>query len=339
MMAAGPVFDHLATLTTPLGVYEHARYAEPRIHHGYCVDDVARALVVTAREPHAGAQVRQLADSYLSFVLASLYPDGRMHNRRNAAGSWTDAASTDDHWGRALWSLSIAASVGDDPTFADRAREGASTAMRSRSRHPRAMAYAAIGAARILEIDPSDLPARRLLTDARPSFGTRRESVSWPWPEDRLAYANAVLPEAMIVTGTALDDDGLVDDGIALLSWLVELQQHDGHLSVVPSGGYSEGDARPGYAQQPIEVAALAEACRAAYVCTGLTRWTETIAQCSGWFEGANDVGVRVFDEVTGGGLDGLERGFANQNQGAESTLAWISTQQVARMPLLSGAL
>jgi len=43
-----------------------------------------------------------------------------------------------------------------------------------------------------------------------------------------------------------------------------------------------------------------------------------------------------MYDEVTGGGLDGLERGSANQNQGAESTLAWLSTQQVALMPQLT---
>ncbi|MEI6363131.1 MAG: glycosyltransferase [Actinomycetes bacterium] len=338
-MTAGPTFDHLASLSTPLGLYEHARYAEPRIQHGFCLDDVARGLVVTAREPHANAQVRQLADSYLSFVLASVYDDGRMHNRRNATGMWTDAASTDDHWGRALWSLGVASCVTDDPSFVQRAREGASKAMKSRSRYSRSMAYAALGAAAILRMDPSDLPAQRLLVDARPALGMRRNNAAWPWPEDRLTYANAVIPEAMIVTGEALNDEVLQRDGLVLLEWLADLQQQDGHLSVIPSAGFAAGDPQPGYAQQPIEVAALAEACRAAYVRTGEARWRKTIAQCLAWFEGANDVGVRMYDEVTGGGLDGLERGSANQNQGAESTLAWLSTQQIALMPQLTGAL
>jgi hypothetical protein len=336
-MTSRPVFDHLTTLTVPMGLYEHARFTEPRIHHGFCLDDVARGLVVTVREPHANAEVRRLADSYLAFVLASIYPDGRMHNRRSAVGTWTDAASTDDHWGRALWSLGVASSVTDDPSFAARAREGAAKAMKSRSRWPRATAYAALGAATILRSDPSDLPAQRLLTDARPGLGIRRSSASWPWPEDRLTYANPVIPEAMIVTGAALNDDALVDDGLALLSWLVELQQQAGHLSVIPSVGYSPGDSLPGYAQQPIEVAALAEASRSAYVQTGDAAWLTTIEQCLAWFEGANDVGVRMYDEVTGGGLDGLERGSANQNQGAESTLAWLSTQQISLMPQLTG--
>jgi len=44
-----------------------------------------------------------------------------------------------------------------------------------------------------------------------------------------------------------------------------------------------------------------------------------------------------MFDAVTGAGFDGLERGAANQNQGAESTLAWLSTRQIALMPVLAG--
>jgi len=335
-MYTRPAFGHLASLTTPLGLYEHARYTEPRIQHGYCLDDVARGLVVTAREPHANAQVRRLADSYLSFVLDALASDGRMHNRRNAAGAWTDNPSTDDHWGRGLWALGIASIVTDDPSFASRAREGASTAMKSRSPWPRATAYAAIGAAAILRHDPSDLPARRLISDARDSLARPRTSTSWRWPEDRLTYANAVLPEALLNIGMALEDGQARADGLLLLTWLVDIQTHQGHLSVVPSIGRGSGDPAPGYAQQPIEVAALAEACRTAYVLTGDEYWIGIIEQCVAWFEGVNDVGVTMYDEVTGGGLDGLERGSANQNQGAESTLAWLSTQQIALMPQLT---
>jgi hypothetical protein len=38
-----------------------------------------------------------------------------------------------------------------------------------------------------------------------------------------------------------------------------------------------------------------------------------------------------MFDPRTGGGFDGLERFGANQNQGAESTLAMLSTAQHAQ--------
>ena len=77
----------------------------------------------------------------------------------------------------------------------------------------------------------------------------------------------------------------------------------------------------------------LAEACRTAYAATGDRRWTVVIEQCNAWFVGANDGGSRMCDPVTGAGFDGLERHGASVNQGAESTLAWLSTLQIALMP------
>ena len=140
----------------------------------------------------------------------------------------------------------------------------------------------------------------------------------------------------MIVIGGALDDDALRNDGMLLLRWLLAEQILDGHLSVVPSTGRSREDRRPAYAQQPIEVAALAEAARTAYLADGDSQWTDAIELCLAWFHGANDGGLTMCDPTTGGGFDGLERGSVNQNQGAESTLAWLSTLQIARMPRLA---
>jgi hypothetical protein len=52
------------------------------------------------------------------------------------------------------------------------------------------------------------------------------------------------------------------------------------------------------------------------------------------WFLGDNDVGVVMYDETSGGGFDGLEPAGRNENQGAESTLAAMSTFQQARLLL-----
>ncbi len=340
-MRTVPPFDHLIRLTTPLGLYEHALGTTPRIEHGYCVDDAARALVVTSRVPAPDAVVRDLTAAYLDFVLSALRPDGHLHNRRRLDGTWSDRPSSDDHWGRALWAMGTAAAASDDPQVSSRARAGAGIALRSRSAWPRSMAYASLGAGQLLQGAPDDVASRRLLEDARRLLRRPLPDRTWPWPEDRLTYANAVLPEAMIVIGGALEDPIILDDGLLLLGWLLDEQQREGHLSVVPSTGWSRAErqrgrgqdraiAPPGYAQQPIEVAVLAEACRTAYLATGDGRWAQAIDQCHAWFEGANDGGVPMHDPVTGGGLDGLERRGPSVNQGAESTLAWLSTFQVA---------
>jgi hypothetical protein len=39
-------FDHLCSLVGPYGVFEHAKHDRVRREHGYCVDDVARVLLV-----------------------------------------------------------------------------------------------------------------------------------------------------------------------------------------------------------------------------------------------------------------------------------------------------
>lgn len=329
-------FQHLTRLSEPLGVFEHALGTAPRPEHGFCVDDVARALVVTARERYASAEVRSLRAGYLEFVRAAQRDDGLMHNRRGTDGSWTDRPTSNDHWGRGLWALGTAAAEIEEADLAERARVGAAIALRSRSVWPRAMAYAALGAGQLLRAVPGDPAALRLLSDARRVLDRSRPDARWPWPEERLTYANAVLPEAMIVIGGELADESLRDDGLLLLDWLVEEQTLEGHLSLVPSTGRARGDRRPGYAQQPIEAAALAEACRTAYLATSHPRWIDAIDLCLGWFDGNNDGGLVMRDAETGGGFDGLERGHASVNQGAESTLAWLSTLQVAAMPLLA---
>ena len=348
-MEPAPVFDHLVRLTTPMGLYEHALGSEPRVEHAYCVDDVARGLVVTTREPEASPSMQRLAQGYLSFVMSALQPDGLLRNRRDLDGTWVGRPSADDHWGRGVWALGTAAAHSPDPVVRSQARAGARIALRARSRWPRAMAYAALGAGQLLRGLPHDRAARRFLDDARRVLPRPGTDPAWPWPEIRLTYANPVLPEALIVVGRDLDDARTLDEGLSLLAWLVDAQQRDGHLSVVPSTGWSRQDIlsdhragpggdRPRHAQQPIEVAALAEACRTAYDTTGEQRWIDVLEQCRDWFAGSNDGGVPMCDPATGGGFDGLEAHGASVNQGAESTLAWLATIQLARQPELVAA-
>ncbi len=323
-------YAHLARLTTPTGLYEHARGTTPRPEHGMCVDDVARALVVTSREAEPTPVVTSMSRTYLAFLLEALSPDGRMHNRHDGVARWLDEPSTDDHWGRALWAFGTAAARSPDPGIAAGARRGAQQALRARSTHPRTMAYAALGAVELLRVVPTDLAARRLLHDARLVLPTTTAAGPWAWPAERLTYANAVLPEAMIAVGRALFDEEMRRDGLRLLAWLEDEQTVDGHLSVVPAGGRRRGERGPAFDQQPIEVSALAEAAHTALAATGDPRWSELLARCVAWFEGENDGHLPLRDAATGGGYDGLEDGSVNQNQGAESTLAWLATSQLA---------
>ena len=135
----------------------------------------------------------------------------------------------------------------------------------------------------------------------------------------------------LIAAGHHLDNATWLADGLRMLSWLWESQTTDGHLSVVPVAGRRRGALREHGDQQPIEVAALADAFAAAVDVPGERRWQEGVWLAVAWFEGSNDSGCRMWDPDTNGGYDGLEIDGPNLNQGAESTLALLATMQHAR--------
>jgi hypothetical protein len=327
-----PVFDHLERLTDDRGLFEHARHAVPRREHGYCVDDVARGLVVVCREPEPSPAVRRLARCYLAFVLDALDPAGTCHNRMGVEGQWRDEPATGDWWGRALWGLGFAATSAQTPGMRARALGGFRIAAQCRSPHLRSMAFAALGAAELLRKRPDEMAARQLLTDTLAVIGGGESGdPRWPWPEERLSYGNASIAEALIVAGDALPDGPALERGLGLLEFLLYTETHDGHLSVTPVGGRGRDDAGPGFDQQPIEVSALADACGSAFRITHESYWLTGVSLAWDWFLGDNDSATPMYDPGTGGGYDGLERHGCNLNQGAESTLAVLATGQQAR--------
>ncbi len=328
-MTERPRFDHLVALTDRFGTFEHAEHATPRREHGYCVDDVARVLVVTAREPTPNASVRSLAQGSLAFVGDAMGPHGECHNRRAADGTWTSESSTEDCWGRSLWGLGTAAAsmqfaiAGPALVLFERGAE-------QRSQYPRSMAFAVLGAAAVLGVDPRNAAALSLMRDAADAMLEVSDDPAWPWPEPRLYYANALIPDAMIAAGVALDRPDLASRGLSLLGWLLARETRDGHLSVTPASGSGPGDVGPGFDQQPIEVSTMADACARALTVDSSPKWLEGIRMANAWFDADNDAKVMMWDPATGGGYDGLHAEVANQNQGAESTLALVSTRQQA---------
>jgi len=319
---------HILTMTDAIGIFEHAELAVPRVDEGYCTDDVARLLIAIVREPTPGRELDELARTCFRFLVESQGVTGRTRNRRDIKGRWHGRRGVEDCWGRSAWAFGSAAHRGPDAGMRESAVSYFEHAVGQRSPHRRAMAFAALGAAELLAVEPRHSRALRVLTDAVTTIGPVSADRAWPWPEERLSYANAALPEALIAAGALLERPEVVADGLLLLEWLLDRQTVDGHLSPVPVGGAGRDDRAPAFDQQPIEVAALGDACARAEAVTGDAAWRRGIELAIGWFAGNNDVGVAMSDPVTGGGFDGLTPTGPNLNQGAESTLSLISTMQ-----------
>ncbi len=324
-----PHLGHLRALTDASGVWEHALMSTPRREHGFCTDDNARALIVASRHATECGDGIDLAGIYLAFVLDARTPTGAFHNRRDANYGWTDDVGSDDSQGRAWWGLGVASHSGPTPAIRSAAADAFTTCDAFTSPHLRANAFAVLGACEVLLAEPGHPAATDLVVRGSGTiFDACRGRV--PWPETRLTYDNARLPEALLAAGASLGDRHMISTGLRLLRWLVRVETSGDRFSFTPAGGWAPGEPRPGFDQQPLEASAMAEACHRAWMVTGDAEWRVRAIRAVSWFLGRNDAGLELYDSGTGATYDGLMENSVNRNRGAESTLAGIAALQVA---------
>jgi hypothetical protein len=331
MIATLPSFEHVVSMCDEVGMFEHADHSEPRVAAGYCTDDMARLLIAVCRQPEVDDTVLGLARMAYRFLAEAQGVDGRVRNRRSAGGRWRGRRAVDDCWGRTMWAFGTAAARAPRPWMRQGAASSFDRGLEQRSAWPRAMAFAGLGAAEVLAAVPRHVGARQLLADAVDIVGPPSDKAGWPWPEPRLTYANAAIPEVLIAGGLLLERPAVLDEGLALLGWLLARETVDAHLSPTGSSGAGPDDRAPMFDQQPIEVATMADACTRAFDVTADPKWFDGGTRCVAWFLGDNDIGVKMHDD-RGGGYDGLEADGVNLNQGAESTLALMTTLQHGRI-------
>jgi hypothetical protein len=338
---------HLAILTGPLGIWQHATGAVPDPAFGVCTDDVARALAVDlahARTLGLGA-VEASARRSLRFLDEAFDPDERrFRNFRGADGGWARSEPSEDSQGRAMLALGTAIGGDDDIALGMPLRDlfAAALAGTGRLTALRAIASTVLGCVAALDgLDPGDplqheteRALRRHAGALRDAFArTDHQGAGWPWPEPTLTYENALLPRALIVAGDRLGDEALRRRGLRVLDWLIEVQSApDGTFSPIGNRGWwPRGGHRARFDQQPIEAATTIAACLVALRSSSMAWYGGAAERAYGWFLGDNDVGVAVAVPSMGGCRDGLEPAGVNLNQGAESTLMWLTALEGVR--------
>ncbi|MGF1666947.1 MAG: glycosyltransferase [Acidimicrobiia bacterium] len=321
-------------MTDEIGMWEHAEYLQPRIEHGLCTDDNARALIVVCREalhpttPDGIGDLGELGERYLRFVLDSRTPFG-FHNRRRGDGRWDDEIGSDDSQGRAWWALGTAARTAPKEWMRSESVQAFDASDGFRSSHLRANAFAVLGAVELLTAQPSHRAASDLCTRAVGVIASAA-TARIPWPEERLTYDNARIPEALLAAGSALGERRYTAMGLRLAEWLVSTESNGGHFSFTPVGGWAPGEPRPAFDQQPIEAWAMADLCLRVWQLTGADQWRLRARRAAQWMLGDNDLGLALYDLATGAGYDGLTGTSVNENCGAESTLSGVACLQVA---------
>jgi hypothetical protein len=229
-----------------------------------------------------------------------------------------------------LWGLGVAVSYLDEPELQGICAYLFSKALKALEHFvsPRALAFSLVGIHAYLSCYPGDTDAKRvrgLLANRLFEAFKANWMDEWPWLEDTLNYANGKIPHALILSGQWMSNGEMLDTGLRALEWLCEIQLADGHFVPVGNNGwYRKGGARARFDQQPIEAHAMIDACIEAYNATQERKWVERSVTCFNWFLGDNDLGISLYNPRTGGCRDGLMPDGANQNEGAESTLAWL---------------
>lgn len=329
-------FNHLLTLTDETGILQHACRTTPNLVEGYTTDDNARALIVALRGQGLAEDdelLRRLAAKYLAFVNYAFNPaNGRFRNFLGYDRHWLEEAGSEDSHGRALWSLGRAACETADEGLVALAMNlfNAGLPAVESFTSPRAWGYALLGTCAHIQRFPGDSNARRfrgLLAGRLFELYATGRADDWSWFEQSLAYANARLSESLLLAGHEMARPDMVAAGLESLEWLYGVQIADqGHFSPIANSGWRRGETRARFDQQPIEAQTMLEACARAYRVTGDRRWRERMGVVFDWFLGRNDFGRAVYDYATGGCHDGLHHEGVNANEGAESTLAFLSS-------------
>jgi len=326
---------HLRRMTDDTGIFQHAIFNVPNYTEGYTTDDNARALIVPimleALGDHEQGNVRALASRYMAYLWHAFDAQtGRFHTFLTYNRQWVPNQGTEDSHGRALWALGTVLGHSRDEGLLSLAGQLFDRALPAALAFtsPRAWACTLIGIQGYMKrfFGAREVQQAREVLAQRLMDLYQAASPDWPWFEDILTYDNAKLPHALLMAGPWLERDDMIEAGLKSLEWLISIQRAEqGYFIPIGSNGfYPKGGARARFDQQPIEAHALIAACVKAYRTTGEDRWVRYARWAFDWFLGYNDLRLPVCDPTTGGCRDGLHSSRANQNQGAESTLAYL---------------
>jgi hypothetical protein len=325
---------HFLSMCDSTGLLQHAVHSIPDRAHGYCVDDNARALLLSsALSTFVEARLSDATTTrFAAFIQHAWNPDTqRFRNFMSYDRRWLEAQGSEDSHGRTLWALGECARSDTDPSRRRWAAALFKTALTAAEhfRSPRAWAFALLGLDAYCAVVVVDLLANRmreLLADRLVSAFHAAQTEDWLWFEDVLAYDNARLSQALLLTGTALKRPQLVKVGLASLRWLMALQTTpEGYFRPVGSDSFGAVRKTPqAFDQQPVEAAAAISACLAAWRVNHSAEWTAGATCALEWFLGANDLQTSLVDPGTGSCLDGLHPDRPNENRGAESVVSYL---------------
>jgi hypothetical protein len=292
-------------MTDFIGIFQHAKYNVPNFAEGYCTDDNSRALILVVLLENLGTinplKLYDLASRFLGFVRYAWDEKAtRFRNFLTFQRKWKEEGFSEDCHGRAVWALGTCIGRSKNEGFTQMAAdifEHALTPVSSFT-SPRAWAFALLGAYEYQQRFSGDRFSRSSLEVLATKFMKlydENSSAEWKWFESSLSYCNAIISQALIVSGRVLANEKMLRVGIDSLNWLTTVQTSPrGHFQPVGTDKlFERGSSKPVFDQQPIEAYSTVSACLEAYLSTKDKHWYDEAEKTFRWFLGTNDFALR----------------------------------------------
>ncbi|PTL99506.1 MAG: glycosyl transferase family 1, partial [Bacteroidetes bacterium] len=328
--------NHLKNMTTELGIIQFCKISQPDISSGYTLDDNARALIALSLHYklfHKKEDL-QLINTYLNFIIRCQKPSGTFINyidENNFEHIKNSYINLEDSNARAVWALGMVISLKDylPEYITDKAIICFMDSLPwvKNILSPRAIGFAIKGLYLYYSVTKQSeiiYVIEKLANNLISNYDIA-ETKNWKWFENYLTYANSVLPEAMLyaylVTGKLKYKRVAIDSFNFLLSKLFIKNQ----FKVISNNGwFHKGIASNIYGEQPIDVSYTIQTLELFYNTTKDVKYKNFQKKAFNWFLGKNHLNQTMYNPITGGCYDGLEKTHVNLNQGAESTICYL---------------
>ncbi|PIQ49010.1 MAG: mannosyltransferase [Cytophagales bacterium CG12_big_fil_rev_8_21_14_0_65_40_12] len=332
---------HIARMTTDFGMIQFAKISDPDLNSGYTIDDNARALIAVAKHFELTGKFSDLPliNTYLRFILFCQQEDGSFLNYVTSNQCFYDKnkdENLEDANGRAIWALGEYLSLKQLLDFNLQAQVEAAFQKAIPTIHqlqsPRAIAFCIKGLYfhSLFKKDSSNL---QLITKLADNLASKYQGVSnndWQWYENYLTYANAVIPEAMLLAGECTKNERFNDIAFETFNFLLDITLDGKEIKVISNRGWHhKGKDKNHFGEQPIEVAYTILALNTFFNVTKDEKYLDKMNIAFNWFLGENHLHQIIYNPVTGGCYDGLEEHQVNLNQGAESTISYLLARLV----------
>lgn len=331
---------HIKRLTTELGIIQFSKISIPDLDSGYTLDDNARALIAFCMHYKLTQDKDDLAYIliYLDFIQRCQKPKGnfinyvdqenREHIEQNAEVNLEDSNA------RAIWALGTVVSISDilPEAITKKATRCLLNSLKwtETIQSPRSIGFATKG----LYLYHSTIPnlyVAAIINKLNAKLLANYEDTAtedWQWFENYLTYGNGVLPESMLYAYLITNKPVYKKVALDSLDFLISKTFIDGNFKAISNQSWHHKGAEPQqYGEQPIDVTYTIQTLNSFYEAFKTPEYKKKMKAAFNWFLGKNHLNQIMYNPVSGGGYDGLEKENVNLNQGAESTVCFLTAR------------